>query len=849
MKRTCVYVFCIFTLVLAFPLVEAKEIFNGYIYGYEERVFDGQPISFTPSGDRVRVSLGDGSFYVLRAGECRGNDVYTFCLLTFYADSCEAHNPQVSSSPRCVLGSNSVGAAASAARFSIDRKDVKLTITSSLSNATLFLGEQYKVTLTLKNEGELPIRDLRIEDVYPSEILLVSAQQGSISRNTYFFERYVLAVGETLILEYTLLPRLAVETTQRASISYVAGGQSFETSHSPIVVKLQQPLQFSVHFLDRQQNRVTPDVNQTYAAVINITNRRPNAVVIEDLEMQFPSGLLFHDLNNRTFSFQGQLHSSIVSIYDGEFQTPGPFSIPISYRIDGISYMTNITLQTLKQSQSAQVVLKEDFSVDLLIPRSGEFLERSSTTIGVLVRNIGDLPLSDLILVFDAGEYALESFEVSSLGVGEARSFNTKVIQLPRVSTQVTLPVRVDGYMKSVNRSKSGTIRVYPLGEALVFSHQVQKNALNPTEFTITQSVRNVLRQPIRDVEFLSVMPDTVKSFERDIYRLFPLIDAQQQVVLSSHKVEIPQGVSANFSSVATVGNLQDDFFAYFVKDFMVSNEVAPVGSLQIKVSLPADFSYLEWNDVIVTYQNPTSTRFFDVVSYFHSPFALGDFATSNILVDLAPGESITRTFKVLPFGLTLQNASWLYVSYRDASVTQYGAQFEIAPPVIERAFSQSDLSIHYELHGEILELVLVNSGNSNFELSFPLIQNASTQNITVGETVLAMTLSEVEVMRILAEGLSVNLFANGAQMPLKIPHLQANLDVLQIQEPGDSSSGLASMEVQNVDLSSGAREEPSLVVTKTFRERVFDTKNLYFVYVGVLLLSLCVYLFWKVRE
>jgi hypothetical protein len=869
MKRAQQHIYfilcCFFLLVFFFPTAHAKEIFNGYVYGFEQRVFDGQPISFTVSGGRLRV-LTESEQFIVPLDQCRGNEVFTFCLIAYYEDSCLAHNPSVSTSPKCVLGADALGTPSSAARISVDKKDPKLTISSTLSNATLFVGEAYKVKLTLKNEGELVIRDLRIDDIYPREIIMTGSNLGTISRNSFSYERPTIAVGETVELEYTIVPQKLIETTQLASISYRAGGVSYEVSHKPITIKIQEPLGISLLFLDSQDRVVTPDINKTYTLLVNLTNKRPSSTIVSDLHVVFPttwdvkqtSNLV---LSNNTYTFDGQIRDFTSVRYTVTLRDYGPFNASYSYSVLSNSYSSRVLVNSVKSPLPSKQP-QADFTVDLLIPRNGEFLEKSSTAIGVIVKNTGSVPLNDVLVVLDAGEFLIQSFEVDSLAVGETLSYNSDIISLPLVASKKTYPISVSGYYQNLTRQSSKSLSVFALSESLLFSVTHQKNPNSKTEYTVTQSVKNVLRQPIREVEITTFIPQTVQSSQDYYYRYYPLIDSSASVTLNAFKVDVLEATSATFATVATLGDLQSDSFAYLVDEFEISNPAKSAGELSVKVGSLTQIPYLDWTVVEVTYQNPSQTRFFDIRSSFFSQNSVGKFETSNQLADLASGERVVRKFLIFPYLLNQSKLGTLWVSYRDEAANSYVLEVPISGTVKEQLYEELKLQSSYDIVGSDLLLQLENENTYSIQFSFPYLNSSSNYSILPNSKLnLTLGISELEAMRIFANGLSLTIYERGAEIPLKLDFLRPDINLatdLVSQSTSSSTQvvnqtgGQTSNAITNSSSDNLETEVPAIVVESSYRGGLFGLGgkiNIFYIYIFVLFGVIVLYVFWRIRE
>jgi hypothetical protein len=853
MKRAyLLFLFFLFVCILL-PHVEAKEIFNGFVYGFEQKVVDSQPITFNLAGGRVKFTLDDSDFYIVPSGQCKGNSIYTFCVLAYYDDSCLAHNPDVSTTPKCVLGTSSIGASAPAARISIDKKEVKLTVTSSLSNATLFLNEQYTVKLTLKNDGDLPISNIGIEDTFPTELRLISSNFGSISRNTFRYERSYLAPGDTIYLEYVVVPQKFVEATQAALISYTAGGKSFEISQKPIVVKLSAPLLTTFTFLNNQNQKVTPDSNVTYTLQINLTNLRPSRVAATDFFIQYPSKweVVSRDVRFKAGNFSGQVDQSILLEDKIKILENGEYTIPISYYVDGFFYTTEVKINTLKKA----AVSKEpaySYSMDLLIPRQGEFLEGSVTTIGAVFKNTGDLPLTNVVVVIDAGDYLIESYPISQILPGNSISFNSKPLVLPDVVDTYQLPVRLFGYAGNISKNISKSISVFPLQKAVSISTAHQR--VSDTEFTIVQTLKNNLRQPIREIETITYIPQNVYSTQSEYYRYYPLIDSSSSIILNSFKVNVPFGETATLLVGATVGDLSTDFFAYHLENYSITNTQPALGSLDVSVLVPKSIAVGTWVDIPITYYNPSSTRFVKIRSNFVSQSSLHEFVVDPYLVELAPYEKITRNLRIFVYDNSTSTLGRLFVYYDDANLDMYSSIHNLSTLILGEL--PVDIDGTYEFRGSSIVLSLEQVKGSVADVEVLIGNKTYAYSLVYGKQVEdSILLTELEALRILANGLSANMFVSGVAVPLKLDFLRPDLEIVApnaVFRANQTESALTSPNVTQTQDELESSLNRDVVVTNSYQLKVFDglsKGNIYYLYLGVLLFVVIVYFYWRLKE
>jgi uncharacterized repeat protein (TIGR01451 family) len=455
-------------LLVLIPAVHA-DVSGWYYAGDSFKVDD---VVYSVEGgfayDKVLLSVG-GSSYLVSLNDCTSTTFAKYCYTdTGYPDD-DAHI-------KYQAGKQYYGY-----YLTISTVKPAVTVTRSLSTTSPKIGDQVEVSVTMKNEGEITVEDLRYIEEIPEGLRLVSASEDG--RVSYSLKS--LAPGKTELFKYYVRPNDYVSKSLTPTLSYAFGGKRYNTTVQPLSFFVVTPLEIT--------STITPALNldERGKYTLNITNKDVEYPMDVTVVLRLPEGLRdgitdFAAGKNRTFTknvtLKPKTSTSLQLAFTG--QVSGKFTIPVDVNI-------SIGPANFKRHYEETVTAKSD----KLVPSIKTSSNRASYKPGDRLIFTGILENVNTVTTFKT-----ISGTLSAPGLFSDQTFTHEAFPPQKVLNEV----EATAVMPHVDKSETFTITfageyATPGGE--VYSFSVDKAiTVNPVKEIVTVTRTVTPAQPGKNI-------------------------------------------------------------------------------------------------------------------------------------------------------------------------------------------------------------------------------------------------------------------------------------------------------------------------------------------------------------
>ncbi len=841
MKRFFVLSIVLFALcTFLLPSSFSSTVFSGFVYEYEQKVLDGQTFEFTLGNGRLKLDFNVNQVFFLNPGDCRTSGLYTMCFDAYYEDSCLAHVSGNKNTPNCIVKQGSFSGGVAAGKVAITKKRIDLKITSSIERDLLFVNRPYTVQMVIENTGDVPLTQISVEDVFPSEIeLLSTSTSGFIVGNSFRYSQYALGVGEKINIQYRIRAKGDVDVKQSAVVTYRFENQEFTQTQTPIAIKLDYPLQVSARMLDVTRRVIQPEENKRVMMELTLRDRTGNLLRVENFQMTLPPEVRMLSADSRfgqSLTYSGHIRDTEQFLHDIQFSELGSFPVLLTYTIEGFNYEQTLTLHTKKPEQPKPIVEpKADFTLTASLARNGKFVTGGGATVTAVVTNSGDLPLENIIVTFDAGVLGLETAVISSLKPKETTQVVSPVFTLPSVSEKQNYNVEVIARSGSLTKKATRQLEVLAISDILSISHSINK--VNPNYFIISVTARNTGTVLLEDIGTAISVSANVWSPRNSYDASIRQLDRGQSTTVNSVIAIVPQDVTAVVDLAYWIGDSAPEYQSVTVTGGVPTGSAAE-GKLTFSTNLAQSIPIRTKSPVRISIANPSDIVYEDLTLDFiaQSGVAL-PFETR--IAQLSPGESIARTIDVASKVNGSQKIGTLLLYYSDRSGNRFVQMRELSTTVQGVAIVKP-VEVEYELVGSSLSVLVANSAPVQ-GMGEIVIGNTTLHFSVAPDTLQELDFELDEAATLRAQRGMVNLYLSHED--ILFPYSFSTTGALSIDDSQGESEVVSVVDTDSVtmQISQGA------VVNERMRGLQVSDMSVY-LFVGVCVLIVALGLFFQIR-
>ncbi|MGM5481637.1 MAG: hypothetical protein ACQESE_04480 [Nanobdellota archaeon] len=473
----------------------------------------------------------------------------------------------------------------------------ELDISRSFSTTSFNRYEEAEVTLTLKNEGDNPINDIRVEEPVPEGFELVKKED---SFNYYPVDRLLKAnfnlyPGSSWSKTYTIKANEYVEAETLTSVTYdVVEASGLTQQSSKKTLKVTAPYRIShTEF----KNSYSKDDQVTFK--VTLENNEDEAMDVEELNIGLHPNLKVKSVEEldkeavSKYGFSGTIPAGEKKVFIVEMRLPYSGSYEISYD-------TVFSVKDSEYSESGETTL--DVIVKGLSCRF-DFSEKNPLA-GTTVNYTVLLENDDKETFYDINGswtdlFTTTSFSETNIFSGDVLAIATESVVLPLTFERTSYSFLVNTEYRSDKNewftcTNEQTLVVEPVDRYLNVTTEFDPlNASRAESVTATVTVHNLLDTPIDKELSVAEMNYLNFSLEGQSEVTLAKLSSGQSKEVYAFTFTVPENISDNSLSLEREVSIPD--FGYeeeFVSTLFIADPLEEGNSLEEKKEeIKNDFS------------------------------------------------------------------------------------------------------------------------------------------------------------------------------------------------------------------------------------------------------------------
>jgi len=488
--------------MILIPFASASVLFddwvdNGDTFKAGDHVFYVESIA----DDRVILKM-DNIGGIMYTGECETRDNIKYCFE-------ELDQSQI--------------------RVKIESLEPDISIERIFSTTTPRLGEEIKVTVTLKNNGDKGATNAKYSDPYPSELKVYSSTwEGKIS------------VGEEETVTYTIKAEDIVSFDSTATLSYNFGGKTKTKKSSVITINVQKPFT-----MGHEISTEAADKNEVVTYNLTIKNNDDSDKLnIENLEILLPAKISL-------VSASSTLEDDLT--FSGTIEKKESKNFGIKIKSSNVGKFTIKTKADFKTSnRDFKEEVEDSLSVGLsdILPTlnlTDKVKSNSQYNIHAAVKNYGKDEIRDVEIKLEGNNLFTDVEEKKNLAAGISYDVLKRIFTAPYVEQDKKYNIKLSGsYLSSRGKQytfeKSSQLTVTAAPKIIQIIRELNKEEYYPgDEIKVTVKIKNTKNIAIDDIDLSDIFPKEIRSsLLGDVTAVFEELKPNEEKKAYSYSVVIP---------------------------------------------------------------------------------------------------------------------------------------------------------------------------------------------------------------------------------------------------------------------------------------------------------------------
>ena len=265
-KKTVVLCLLLFLLYALFANAEVTKVYSNYILPYETLTVNKMPFMVSlEDHDKLMLKYGLNYFFINR-GDCQKVYNLKFCFGNTMWDIDEKKEK---------------------INLTVYSIAPTITITRTIDNPTMRVGEEAEITTTIKNGDGLSAENFSFIDTFTPEFNITEVHTCNKNNDSVYWLKY-LRVNDSVECRYTIKALDEIERSFKAKVEYFDGFEMQEKYSDTLAIKVNPLIDIKTEFNDTDKKIY---LGQTVYLKINITNKNDEDMDLRYFDIYVPDGL------------------------------------------------------------------------------------------------------------------------------------------------------------------------------------------------------------------------------------------------------------------------------------------------------------------------------------------------------------------------------------------------------------------------------------------------------------------------------------------------------------------------------------------------------------------------------
>ncbi|MFW5865467.1 MAG: hypothetical protein ACOCU6_00040 [Nanoarchaeota archaeon] len=361
--------------------------------------------------------------HVLGFGECEKNSQYQWCFLNA---SYEDQHVTIDSQGRLQPGIRVL--------FKEFKYNHKLDVSRSFSSKNLNLGDEVDVTISLSNEGDLPLSDISVKEPIPEGFELLSYDDSfhHVTSERELRSTFNLYPGSVWQKTYTIKAIDYVSPSTRTNITYDTEKESgFYEESSSQTLEVIKPYVISMSSLEKQ---FAKGDRKTFTLMIENNENEP--LDIERLIIRIPSNIKvsshkpLNDVSPSKYEFSGTIPAFSKETFDADLRFPfiGDYVV---------SYTAHLAVKEREyyESESSSFSVAADYPTCHFNTSSDSLVAGSSFSYDVFLKHTGKESFYEIMCEVSDPVNGMLNTSIVNIRTGDTEPITSKEFEIPISTT------------------------------------------------------------------------------------------------------------------------------------------------------------------------------------------------------------------------------------------------------------------------------------------------------------------------------------------------------------------------------------------------------------------------------
>ncbi|MDP7457864.1 MAG: hypothetical protein QGH47_04005 [Candidatus Woesearchaeota archaeon] len=424
MRNKIIYLL-VFLLVINIASAAKEQIFSGFISSTETIMVSGLNVSAASYGEpptKAVIKIGPNT-EIVDLDDCSIRENLEVCF-NDYEEGDYDYDKQKQTFNVNVKISQNVG---------------KVTIIREIETKKLDIGDETKITVTLKNDEDKEVTNVHLSDAFPPGIQLLSTDLKCKKEGNGVTWDGDLKAGDEHKCSYMIKIKEAVDTKLTATVQYNNGVADQSIESDTITIRVKNEFFNTVISMDKS----SVELNKKVKAYINVTNIKDSSITVDNLQVTLPSHFKLVNMDpdlTEDLTWNGAISKNKTRSFTLGLRAEKTGSLDLIVDIDVNFNNVPLTFQTKKPFTVETPSLKVRSSFGTFQFNSGEeipvkFELTNPTDFGF--KNVQYDVTSSLASFVDASDEGL------TIANNESLSIYSKTLKFPAVEETLDVEIHV----------------------------------------------------------------------------------------------------------------------------------------------------------------------------------------------------------------------------------------------------------------------------------------------------------------------------------------------------------------------------------------------------------------------